>query len=97
MSSPSVSAREKKLTKLAASNAALTAELAGLREALAGESQKLTNPEGAGVDTVRHHIALLHEYNEVKDVALGLLALVAEARGVTLASVAAEFGVQVGE
>jgi hypothetical protein len=33
---------------------------------------------------VRRHIHLLHEYNEVRDVAMGLMGLVAENRGVTV-------------
>ena len=35
-------------------------------------------------ETVKRHIDLLHEFNEVKDVAMGLLGMVAENRGVRL-------------
>lgn len=44
--------------------------------------QEGRNPEGKGTDTVQRHIALLHDYNEVRDVAMGLMGIVAERRGV---------------
>lgn len=44
--------------------------------------------------TVQRHIRLLHEYNEIKDVALGLMGLIAEARGVRLVEVQREYGVK---
>lgn len=44
--------------------------------------QEGRNPEGKGTDTVQRHITLLHEYNEVRDVGMGLMGIVAERRGV---------------
>ncbi|KAJ5693407.1 Swi5-domain-containing protein [Penicillium macrosclerotiorum] len=44
--------------------------------------------------TVKRHIHLLHEYNEVKDVAQGLMGLIAEAQGVQCADVQREYGVR---
>ena len=42
--------------------------------------------------TVKRHIRLLHDYNEIKDVAQGLMGLIAEARGVRQIEVQREFG-----
>lgn len=41
---------------------------------------------------VKEHIALLHSYNEVKDIGLGLMGLIADKRGVRIAPVMEEFG-----
>lgn len=42
---------------------------------------------------VKRHIRLLHDYNEIKDVGLGLMGLIADARGCRLGLVMEEFGV----
>ncbi|TGZ77822.1 Swi5-domain-containing protein [Ascodesmis nigricans] len=42
--------------------------------------------------TVQTHIRLLHEYNEMRDVALGLMGLVADNRGCEVKEVMTEFG-----
>lgn len=42
---------------------------------------------------VKQHIGLLHQYNEIKDIGLGLMGLIADARGVRLGEVLEEFGV----
>lgn len=47
--------------------------------------------------TVNRHIRLLHEYNEIKDTAQGLMGLVADARGVRQVEVEKEFGVKEGD
>jgi DNA repair protein Swi5/Sae3 len=47
--------------------------------------------------TVTRHIRLLHEYNEVKDAAQGLMGLIADARGVRQVEVEREFGVKEGD
>ncbi|KAJ5661557.1 uncharacterized protein N7477_009173 [Penicillium maclennaniae] len=46
---------------------------------------------------VKRHIRLLHEYNEIKDTAQGLLGLIADARGVRQIEVEREFGVKEGD
>lgn len=47
--------------------------------------------------TVREHIRLLHDYNEIKDVAENLMSMVAEDRGVLKADVYKDFGVDPNE
>ncbi|KAF8428633.1 Swi5-domain-containing protein [Tirmania nivea] len=47
-----------------------------------------TNPEA----TVKRHIKTLHEFNEIRDVAQGLLGLIADSRGVRVQDVYPEFG-----
>jgi DNA repair protein Swi5/Sae3 len=42
--------------------------------------------------TVKRHIRLLHEYNEIKDIGQGLMGLIADARGVRQVEVQKEFG-----
>lgn len=42
---------------------------------------------------VKQHIALLHQYNEIKDVGMGLFGLIADRRGVRVRDVFEEFGV----
>lgn len=42
---------------------------------------------------VKHHIKLLHEYNELKDVGQGLMGLIADQRGVRIVEVQEEFGI----
>ncbi|KAJ5756985.1 uncharacterized protein N7511_007167 [Penicillium nucicola] len=44
--------------------------------------------------TVKRHIRLLHDYNEIKDVGQGLMGLIAEERGVRQVEVEREFGVE---
>lgn len=42
---------------------------------------------------VKNHITLLHEYNAIKDVGLGLMGMIAEGRGVRVGGVMQELGV----
>lgn len=43
--------------------------------------------------TVRRHIQLLHDYNEIKDVGQGLMGIIADTRGVRQVEVENEFGI----
>lgn len=49
--------------------------------------------EAAAAAIVKRHIRLLRDYNEIKDVGLGLMGLIADGRGCRLGSVMEEFGV----
>lgn len=41
---------------------------------------------------IKEHIALLHKYNEIKDIGQGLMGLIADKRGVRMAAVMEDFG-----
>ncbi|TKA72989.1 hypothetical protein B0A49_03066 [Cryomyces minteri] len=43
---------------------------------------------------VKRHIKLLHDYNEIKDIGMGLLGLIADQRGVRIREVQEEFGLE---
>ncbi|KAJ6096843.1 hypothetical protein N7486_007589 [Penicillium sp. IBT 16267x] len=43
--------------------------------------------------TIQRHVRLLHEYNEIKDAAQGLMGLIADAKGVRVAEIHQEYGV----
>ncbi|KAJ9657607.1 hypothetical protein H2201_008112 [Coniosporium apollinis] len=43
---------------------------------------------------IKRHITLLHDYNEIRDVGLGLMGLIADARGVRIKDVQEEFGIE---
>ncbi|KAI5818622.1 Swi5-domain-containing protein [Pyronema omphalodes] len=85
---------DKKLATLHAQNSTLETQLTDLKRSYEESLLRLKNPENKGVDTVKRHIRLLHEYNEVRDVALGLVGLVAEARGVPVGEVLRECGIE---
>ena len=41
---------------------------------------------------IKEHISLLHKYNEIKDIGQGLMGLIADSRGVRVATVMEDFG-----
>ncbi|KAI7324639.1 hypothetical protein KC315_g8208 [Hortaea werneckii] len=50
--------------------------------------QALATANGA----IKDHIQLLHKYNEMKDIGLGLMGLIADKRGVRIGTVMEDFG-----
>ncbi|KAL2350293.1 Swi5-domain-containing protein [Cryomyces antarcticus] len=46
---------------------------------------------------VKRHIKLLHDYNEIKDIGMGLLGLITDQRGVRIREVQKEFGLEGGD
>ena len=46
---------------------------------------------------IKNHIALLHKYNEIKDIGQGLMGLIADKRDCRIVSVMEEFGVGEGD
>ena len=44
-------------------------------------------------ETVKNHIKLLHDYNDIRDVGQGLVGMIADNRGVRLGELYEEFGV----
>lgn len=45
-------------------------------------------------ETVKRHIKLLHDYNDIKDVGQGLVGMIADNRGVRIGELYEEFGVK---
>ncbi|KIW09061.1 uncharacterized protein PV09_00010 [Verruconis gallopava] len=46
---------------------------------------------------IKQHIRKLHEYNEVRDIAQGLIGMIADRRGMRVVDVQAEFGIGCGD
>lgn len=61
------------------------------------EEQKSQHALATANATIKEHIALLHRYNEIKDVGMGLMGLVAERRQMRVQEVMEEFGVAKGD
>jgi hypothetical protein len=105
--SPPKTTQETTLAELKAQRTALLASLAALPniQSLIAESDTTTtsqSPESeptneevmaAANKLVKHHIKLLHEYNEIKDAGQGLMGLIADQRGVRIVEVQDEFGI----
>ncbi|KAJ5179574.1 Swi5-domain-containing protein [Penicillium capsulatum] len=86
------------IAKLQTENARMEAQIAEMRSKLKfvllpSVDSYLTAFSHDPTTTVREHIRLLHEYNEIKDVAQGLMTMIAEDRGVCLDTVYKDFGV----
>ncbi|KAJ5643017.1 uncharacterized protein N7484_005524 [Penicillium longicatenatum] len=82
--------REQRLKALRASIAQLESDLSLLEKEVAESKAELRNDPST---TVQRHVRLLHEYNEVKDAAQGLMGLIADAKGVRVAEIHKEYGV----
>lgn len=46
-------------------------------------------------ETVKTHIKLLHDYNDIRDIGQGLIGMIADNRGVRIGDLYEEFGVDV--
>ena len=69
--------------------------LSAAQEHSADETLKLALKSSDAV--IKEHIALLHRYNEIKDIGQGLMGLIAEKRGCRIKDVIEEFGVDEGD
>jgi hypothetical protein len=65
-----------------------------LRARLAEVTAKLKNPAAA---TVKRHIKLLHDYNDIKDVGQGLIGMIADNRGLRVGDLYKDFGLELGD
>ncbi|KAH6681712.1 DNA repair protein, partial [Halenospora varia] len=73
-----------------ARNATLQAEISAKKARLEEITKNLTVP---AAETVKTHIKLLHDYNDIKDIGQGLVGMIAENRGVRIGELYEEFGV----
>jgi len=87
--------KERKIASLQSRNQDLEAQVAVMKEDIAvfTKGLKSSNPS----QTVKTHIKLLHEYNEIRDVGQGIIGLIADNRGVRIGDVYEEFGVGRGD
>ncbi|GAO50500.1 Swi5-domain-containing protein [Saitoella complicata NRRL Y-17804] len=81
---------------LRAKNAALEARLAELKKRHAKILSTLADPENPE-KTVARHIKLLHDYNEIRDAAMGLIGKIADHEQVRVKDVMGRFGIGEGD
>ena len=110
---PAKSAQETTLAELKAQRAALITSLAavpGIQALVAAANNPgdapSPPPDDESIDTQvmaaaqelnKKHIRLLHEYNEMKDAGQALMGLIADQRGVRIAEVQDEFGINASD
>ena len=101
--SPGTAHLQSQIAHLTTQKSTLTTTLATLTSQLRPLAVDQNHPDGQNQEQSRHtlpevtvqkHIKLLHRYNETKDVAMGLMGLIAESRGVRLKEVLSEFGAE---
>ncbi|KAF8463596.1 Swi5-domain-containing protein [Kalaharituber pfeilii] len=84
-------ADDRRLESLKSQSADLEKQLEEVLAKQKGVNSMLKNPSNPEA-TVKRHISLLHQFNEIRDVAQGLLGLIAENRGVRVQDIYLEFG-----
>lgn len=85
----------KKIAALEAKNAALEVQIQETEESCRKVEAQLKNKDSQA--TVKAHIKLLHDYNEIRDVGQGLMGLIADNRGVRVRDVYRDFDVGEGD
>ncbi|KAF3926004.1 hypothetical protein ABW20_dc0107776 [Dactylellina cionopaga] len=86
LSAQEINYRDSLLSKIAD----LESQFADLNAQITATNTKLENPAKS---TIQQHIKLLHDFNEIRDVGLHLIGMIADERGVGLKAVLGEFGV----
>ncbi|KAB8295793.1 hypothetical protein EYC80_008616 [Monilinia laxa] len=81
-----------KISSIQTRNAQLRSEITQKREKVLEISQGLEQPAR---ETVKKHIKLLHDYNDIKDLGQALMGTIAENRGVRMRDLYEEFGVDI--
>ncbi|CAG8960491.1 hypothetical protein HYFRA_00008210 [Hymenoscyphus fraxineus] len=82
--------RAMKIASIQSRNTNLELEIQRVRERLDSVKKELKNP---AAETVKQHIHLLHQYNDIRDVGQGLIGMIAENRGTRIGELYDEFGV----
>ncbi|CAG8981784.1 hypothetical protein HYALB_00004726 [Hymenoscyphus albidus] len=82
--------RAMKIASIQSRNTNLELEIQRVRERLDSVKKELKNP---AAETVKQHIHLLHQYNDIRDVGQGLIGMIAEHRGTRIGELYDEFGV----
>ncbi|KAK9237979.1 Swi5-domain-containing protein [Lipomyces kononenkoae] len=90
-----ITAKETKEAAIKARIQEKQARLADLQKEYDDYIKKLKSPDPS--QTIKQHIKLLKEYNEIRDVGLGLIGMIADTRAVRVADVMPEYGVSVGD
>ncbi|CAJ1070887.1 DNA repair protein SWI5 homolog [Xyrichtys novacula] len=72
------------------------AELERRKEQLDNEIAQL-EADGYRVEELEHHIDMLHEYNDIKDIAQSLLGRIAALRGTTTRDLYSHFGLELDD
>ncbi|XP_032396218.1 DNA repair protein SWI5 homolog [Etheostoma spectabile] len=72
------------------------AELKRRAEQLGTEIAQL-EAEGCRVEELEHHIDMLHEYNDIKDIGQSLLGRIAAVRGTTTRDLYSHFGLELDD
>ena len=65
-----------------------------MRTRLADITAKLRHP---AAETVKRHIKLLHDYNDIKDVGQGLIGMIADNRGIRVGELYGDFNLKLGD
>ncbi|MCJ1349736.1 hypothetical protein MMC31_007977 [Peltigera leucophlebia] len=86
------SVEAQKIASLEARIVALEGQIADIKAQEAEISAKLKFSHPAST-TVQTHISLLHTYNEIRDIASGLMGIIADNRGVRARDIYEEYGV----
>ncbi|CZT49731.1 uncharacterized protein RSE6_10615 [Rhynchosporium secalis] len=79
-----------KIASIQARNASLEEEIRKKKAKLDEVTRELKHP---AAETVKLHIKLLHDYNDIRDVGQGLVGMIADNRGVRIGELYEEFGV----
>ncbi|KAK9480262.1 Swi5-domain-containing protein [Lipomyces japonicus] len=95
VTSPFVSAAQQKDEQIRTRISQKQNELADLQNEYANSLIKLQRRDHAL--TIKQHIKYLKSYNEIRDISLGLLGMVADIKTVKVADVMLEYGVSLGE
>ncbi|ERF70061.1 hypothetical protein EPUS_00248 [Endocarpon pusillum Z07020] len=84
-----------KISTLQSQTSTLQTQLSSTYAQLAAKTTPApeSDPAAKAEAILKRHIRLLHEYNEIRDVGMGLMGLIADARGVRLGEVMDGFGV----